>query len=329
MSRTESEFFDELTRLRKRVAELEALDAERRQIEEALRASKEEYRLLLDESSDPIFTFYRDGRYRYVNRAFADGVGRDMGQIIGRSIWDVFPKAEADRRYATVQWVFEKAETRIIEVRVPRPDGDRHYITTAKPIFDEEGQVDSVICISKDITDRKTMEEKLSRMAQYDLLTDLPNRALFGDRLRLAISQARRERTHMALMILDLDRFKQINDAHGHHVGDLVLRAAALRMQSCIRESDTVARLGGDEFAVLLPHVAEDSDALVAAEKICAALEPPYSVDGHAPLAATTSIGIALYPDHGNEEATLMKCADRAMYDAKAQGRSRAQIYQP
>ncbi len=127
--------------------------------EEALRDSEEKYRILLDESSDPIFTFYPDGQYRYVNKAFAEGVGRTQAEIIGRKIWDVFSKEEADKRYATVKWVFENGKTRVIEVRVPRPDGDHFYITTAKPILNGRGEVMSVICISKEITERKRAEE--------------------------------------------------------------------------------------------------------------------------------------------------------------------------
>lgn len=122
---------------------------------------EKEYRLLLDESSDPIFAFYPDGRYRYVNQAFARGVGFERSYIIGNKIWDVFSPDEADKRFALVKWVFENGQTRIIEVRVPRPDGDRFYVTTVKPISDSDGTVVSVICISKDITERKQGEQAL------------------------------------------------------------------------------------------------------------------------------------------------------------------------
>jgi len=138
---------------------------ERRQAEEALQESEEKHRILLEESSDPIFTFYPDGQYRYVNKAFADGVGKTREEIIGKKIWDVFPKDEADKRYAAVKWVFENGITKVIEVRVPRPDGDRYYITTVKPILNDQGKVVSVICISKEITERKQAEEAL---AQHD-----------------------------------------------------------------------------------------------------------------------------------------------------------------
>ncbi len=136
-----------------------------------LQLIKNEYRQLLDESSDPIFAFYPDGRYRYVNQAFANGVGRERVNIIGKKIWDVFSRDEADKRFALVKWVFENGQTRIIEVRVPRPDGDRFYVTTVKPISGIGGAVASVICISKDITERKKGEKALQE--GKDLLAEI------------------------------------------------------------------------------------------------------------------------------------------------------------
>ncbi|MBF0293305.1 MAG: response regulator [Nitrospinae bacterium] len=141
------------------LADREKQIVERKLAMEALRASEEKYRILLDESGDPIFSFYPDGQYRYVNRAFALTVGKKPEDIIGRKIWDVFPKEEADRRFANVKWVCENAKGRDIEVRVPRPDGDRYFLTTATPVFDDDRRVISVICSSKDITERKLAEE--------------------------------------------------------------------------------------------------------------------------------------------------------------------------
>ena len=296
---------------------------------ETLRASEQKYRVLLDESSDPIFTFLPDGQYRYVNRAFAQGVGKAQDEIIGKRIWDIFAKDEADKRFAIVKWVFENAESRTIEVRVPRPDGDRYYLTTVKPILDDAGRVTYVICISKEITERKIMEDRLARMAQYDALTDLPNRALFSDRLRNAIAKAKRDKTRLALMFIDLDRFKPINDRFGHHVGDLLLRAAARRMQECVRESDTVGRIGGDEFVVLLPTMEHVQDALLVAEKIRLALNQPFELPGIQRLDISSSTGIAIYPDHGNDEIQLAKNADDAMYQAKEHGRNTVRLFQP
>lgn len=296
---------------------------------EAMRAMEKEYRLLLDESSDPIFAFYPDGRYRYVNQAFANGVVRERTAIMGKKIWDVFPKDEADKRFAVVKWVFENGQTRIIEVRVPRPDGDRFYVTTAKPILDDESQVASVICISKDITDRKLAEEALVRMAQYDGLTDLPNRALFSDRLQHAISEAVRNKTRLALLFIDLDHFKTVNDTCGHAAGDLLIQAVALRLQSNVRKSDTVGRLAGDEFVVVLPDIEDDSFAMAVADKIRDSLSQPFDLNEYQSHTISSSIGVAIYPDHGLTEIELTRHADHAMYRAKGSGRNAVMLFQP
>lgn len=160
-TKTRSELIEELEDLRRRLTESEKAEVERWHAEAALRASEEKYRILLDESSDPIFTFSPHGQYRYVNREFANGLGKMPEEIIGRRIWDVFPQEEADKRFAIVKEVFENGGSRVIEVRVPRPNGDRYYITTVKPILDDDHRVTSVMCISKEITERRRAEEAL------------------------------------------------------------------------------------------------------------------------------------------------------------------------
>lgn len=317
----------ELGDLRRRVAALQAVANEQERAIESLRAGRDQFRVLLDESSDPIFSFCADGRYAYVNRAFAEGVNRRQDEIIGRTIWDVFSKDEADKRFAAVKWVFEHAERKVLEVRVPRPDGDRYYITTVKPILDDAGRVATVICISKEITERKRMEERLAHMAEYDALTDLPNRALFAERLLQAIAMAKRDKTRLALMWLDLDNFKSVNDTFGHHVGDLLLRAAAKRMKEALRESDTVGRIGGDEFVVLLPVVKGEKDAYIVAETIRASLARAFDLPECPGVESSSSIGIAIYPDHGKDDVQLMKNADRALYRAKDEGRNRTRFF--
>jgi diguanylate cyclase (GGDEF)-like protein/PAS domain S-box-containing protein len=296
---------------------------------EALQAIEQEYRLLLDESSDPIFSFFPDGRYRYVNHAFANGVGHQRIDIIGKKIWDIFPVDEADKRFAVVKWVLENGQSKIIEVRVSRPEGDRFFVTTVKPIFDEAGTVGSVICISKDITERKAMEEKLARMALYDGLTELPNRALFADRLQHAIGEATRNESRLALLFIDLDHFKTVNDIFGHALGDLLLQTVAQRLQACVRKSDTVGRLGGDEFVVLLPGIEDERYAMAVAEKIRHALSEPFDLNGYHCDTVSSSIGVAVYPNHGANEIELTRHADDAMYQTKAKGRNGVTLFQP
>ena len=163
-------------------------------------------------------------------------------------------------------------------------------------------------------------EERMRHMAQHDPLTQLPNRALFSDRLRAALARARRDRGSAGLMFVDLDHFKDVNDACGHAVGDQLLVAASARMRDCLRESDTLARIGGDEFVVLLPHIDDRTDAELVAGRIRAALAQPFAIDGRE-LSISASIGIGIFPEHGADDVSLMKSADDAMYRAKDIGR--------
>ncbi len=166
----------------------------------------------------------------------------------------------------------------------------------------------------------------LKHLAQHDSLTGLPNRALFDDRMQQAMALARRDQTHVALLFVDLDGFKAINDTRGHHVGDLLLRDAAQRMETCVRNADTVGRLGGDEFVVLLPFLEVERDALLVAEKICHALRQPFALDGQNVL-ISASIGVAVYPEHGSDELKLSQSADAAMYQSKEDGGNRVRLF--
>lgn len=179
-----------------------------------------------------------------------------------------------------------------------------------------------------DITVRKEMEERMRHLAHYDALTELPNRALITDRLQQAVIKARRDKTHMAVMFLDLDKFKPVNDNWGHDIGDLLLKQVAQRLLVCVRASDTVARIGGDEFIVLLPTIEQELDTTVVAEKILHALKQPFDVAGHV-LNISGSIGIAVYPEHGDDEKLLLINADIAMYHAKKDGRNDYRLYIP
>lgn len=170
--------------------------------------------------------------------------------------------------------------------------------------------------------ERKQVEARLNHMARYDQLTDLPNRALFHDRLQSALARARRDLERVGILFLDLDRFKEINDRRGHAVGDHLLCEVSRRLSACVRESDTVGRLGGDEFAVLLPRIAKPEGAMAVAEKIRRALHRPFDLDGQQ-ATISGSIGLALYPDHGESEDVLLKLADDAMYAAKRCGGNR------
>jgi diguanylate cyclase (GGDEF)-like protein/PAS domain S-box-containing protein len=198
----------------------------------------------------------------------------------------------------------------------------------AAPLFDETGRSRGAIGATLDITERKRAEEQIKSLAYHDSLTGLPNRRLFQDRLSMAVAQSHRNSQRLAVLFLDLDRFKSVNDSLGHAAGDRLIQDVAERLRTCLREGDTVARLGGDEFTLLLPGVAQVVDAARVAEKVLDALRVPFLIDERE-LLATASIGISLYPEDGRDADTLVKNADAAMYRAKQQGRDNYQLCAP
>ncbi len=196
-------------------------------------------------------------------------------------------------------------------------------------VCDDSGVVTHYVATHTDITRRKAIEEEVRQLAFFDPLTNLPNRRLLTDRLQNAVTHAKRESDHLALFFVDLDKFKPVNDIHGHAAGDQLLQAVATRLRGCVRECDTVARVGGDEFVLLLGGIVEMADAILVAEKIQTALQQPFHLDGGLSVHISSSTGVALYPEHGLDEATLSRHADVAMYCAKAAGRDRYVVYNP
>jgi diguanylate cyclase (GGDEF)-like protein len=176
------------------------------------------------------------------------------------------------------------------------------------------------------MVDMNEKHDKANYVAHHDHLTGLPNRTLFSDRLQQALAIAKRDKGNFAIMFIDLDKFKPVNDVFGHHIGDLLLKEAAERMLECIRESDTVARLGGDEFVVLLPFIENEQDALLVAEKIRHILNQPFALLGNQ-MSISSSTGIVVYPEHGSNEAELTKNADVAMYHVKESGRNAVMLF--
>lgn len=216
------------------------------------------------------------------------------------------------------------------EHRVICRDGSVKWVLARGMIVSHspDGKPLRMIGTHADITERKQMEERMRHMAHYDLLTELPNRALLNERLQQAVVKAQRDKAHMAVMFLDLDRFKPVNDKLGHDIGDLLLKLVAQRLLSSVRASDTVARLGGDEFVVLLHAVEHEQDAIVVAEKMLHALNQSFQVAQHE-ISISGSIGIAVYPQHGEDEKLLLINADIAMYHAKKSGRNHYCLFAP
>ena len=208
-----------------------------------------------------------------------------------------------------------------------RRDGVESSIEdSAAPIHDRRGTVTGAVMVFHDVTTARALSLQMAYLAQHDGLTELPNRALLADRLKQAIALASRRKRQLALLFLDMDRFKNINDSLGHAIGDRLLQSVAHRLVSCVRSSDTVSRQGGDEFVILLPDISHLEDAAICSEKIRQALSAPHSMDQH-DLHVTGSIGIATYPDDGVDSETLLQHADFAMYHAKEKGRNNVQYF--
>ncbi len=293
--------------------------AARRQAERALRDSEARYRTIVDTANDAIVALDEQGRITYVNQRAPDILGGEADDLLGRPFTAILHEADRldwERRLARLK----RGARMLYDVRLQRVDGQELWaLNSCSPQFDERGQFAGAIAMLKDVTERKQAEEALAHQALHDALTSLPNRNLLHDRLDQAILSARREDRSLALFLIDLDRFKEVNDTFGHHYGDLLLKQVGPRLRGALRESDTVARLGGDEFAVLLPACAEMEAAKVTAGKLLGALEEPFVVEGQT-LTISGSMGVVLYPDHGEDVQTLMRRADVAMYAAKRDG---------
>jgi diguanylate cyclase (GGDEF)-like protein/PAS domain S-box-containing protein len=299
---------------------------ERNQMQEAMRESEERYRLLVELSPDGI-AVHSDGKFVFINPSGARMLGAESpDQLIGMTVLDLvheeFREVAKSRirqlggRMQAVPWIeekFLKLDGMVIDVEV------------ASVNFTYEGKP-AVQTIFRDITERKLVEQKLKQMALYDTLTGLPNRTLFFDRMTQLLELAKRNKYVIALLYVDLDRFKTINDTLGHEVGDLVLATAGQRMVSCTRRSDTVARIGGDEFIGICGRITAPADAAVVAQKMIVSLSEPFRLRGHE-CAIGASVGISIYPQDGDDVETLVSKADSAMYRVKESGKGGFQFY--
>lgn len=265
----------------------------------------------------------------YVNPYFTQLTGYSLEEVQGK-------KTSILKSGLTDQMVYRDLWKHIIRGQswvgeiINRTKNGKTYVeeTHIAPVVDAEGQRSHYVAIKIDITERKHAQAKLDHLAHYDVLTNLPNRSLFVERVQHGLTLAKRENQLLGLLFLDLDKFKPINDTWGHAVGDLVLQEVAQRMQSCVRESDTVSRIGGDEFVVLLLNLTGPTDALLVAEKIRVTLNQPMLLDGKT-LSISSCIGVALYPEHGLSQVELSRHADAAMYQAKERGRDRVVLFEP
>ena len=278
--------------------------------------------VLLDASPDLIWLKNTAGIYLFCNRAFERFFGAKELDIVGKSDYEFVDYKTADF-FQTNDLIAMEAQTsmRNEEELTFKEDGYSGLFETIKtPVFDDNGEIIGILGIARDITTRRESEAKIEKLEYFDALTDLPNKTLLNIRTVHDISIASRQREKLAILFLDFDHFKNINDTLGHAIGDELLVEIAKRLKVLVREEDTVSRQGGDEFVIVLPNVKVDGAAHVA-KKLLQAVELPITIKGHE-LVITASIGIAMYPDDGNDLETLFKSADAAMYLAKQNGRN-------
>jgi diguanylate cyclase (GGDEF)-like protein/PAS domain S-box-containing protein len=294
---------------------------ERARADRSLRESEQRYRLMAENSTDMISRTTAYGQMLYVSDATRTILGYEPSEMAGLRVFDFIVEGDHEvvKRAARAAKATGPATCCY---RARRKDGSWIWFeTTSRAILDPDGEVREFISVSRDISERKRAEEQIEYQAYHDALTGLPNRLLFRDRLTVALAHARRLDVPLAVMFLDLDHFKNVNDTLGHSLGDELLKAIAARLRAVLREEDTIARMGGDEFTVLLSDLRNADDAAVIAQKILEAVAYPVQVEGEE-LYITTSIGIALYPNDGDSAEALLKSADHAMYRAKDAGRS-------
>ncbi len=262
------------------------------------------------------------GRIEYVNNKFVQNSGYAEDQVVGRELIGFNLGGDSAARKALWAAIWQGDSWRG-EVRKRRRNGGHYWeLSSGSPIRNAQGRVTHYLEVGEDITEKKQAETMIRQMAYYDALTQLPNRTLFNDRLAHALPRAKREKKVLAVLFLDLDGFKNVNDTLGHSAGDVLLQDVAKRLTYCVRENDTVARMGGDEFMVLLPALDETKHAGRVAEKIIAAFQEPFTI-GDETRSVTTSIGISTYPMDGEGAEDLIKNADAAMYRSKEGGRNR------
>jgi diguanylate cyclase (GGDEF)-like protein/PAS domain S-box-containing protein len=301
---------------------------ERKRIEQALRQAEEKYRSIFQGAAIGIFQSTPGGRYIDVNPAMAHMLGYDSPQELVGSITDISQQVYVDpkSREELTRLLREEGMVKNFECEVHRKDGSKMWFSANVRAVSEDGVLMGYEGTNEDITARKVAEGRIQFLAYYDTLTGLPNRTLFQDRLGKALAGARRQKYKIALLFLDLDGFKIINDSLGHSVGDLLLQEVGERLKNWGREQDTVARLSGDEFLIMLTQVKEQPDVAVAAERLMDAMTAEFVVQGHS-LNVSCSIGVSIFPEHGADCETLIKNADAAMYSAKDCGRNNFQFF--
>lgn len=298
-----------------------------KQVLEQIIEERAQLAMIVESSNDAIFSVSPDDVITSWNRGAETIFGYSAEEIIGSQIYNIIPGDRHNERSRILQTIMSGEQINHFETTRIRKDGSQIYVSiTISPILDACGNITGCSVISRDVTERRKMEEIIKHHAYHDPLTDLPNRQLFMDLLSMGLAQARRNKKKLALLFMDLNGFKQVNDTLGHSCGDRLLQEVAQRLKASIRVSDSVARLGGDEFTVLLPDLAQTDDVGIVLRKILGAFETPFILDDVL-VDTTASIGVCMFPDDGECSEELMKKADLAMYQAKGSGRNSYKFY--
>lgn len=306
---------------------------EREVARQELFIEKERAQVTLNSIGDAVLSTDISGNVTYLNVVAEAMTGWPCKEAVGHALTEVFQIIDgATRRPSPNPMELAIQQNRAVGLSANciliRRDGHECAIEDcAAPIHDRDGQVTGAVIVFHDVSMARAMVIEMSHLAQHDVLTDLPNRLLLNDRLAQAISLARRNQNQVAVLFLDLDGFKHINDSLGHAIGDKLLQSVAARLSACVRKSDTVSRQGGDEFVILLSEVGHAADAAVSATKILTELKRAHTIGEHH-FHVTASIGISTYPENGEDAETLTKNADTAMYHAKEYGRDNYQFFQ-
>jgi diguanylate cyclase (GGDEF)-like protein/PAS domain S-box-containing protein len=321
------------------------LQSENHSIAQRLERSERMYRSLVDSSPDIIYTLDSDGHFTFINSRVYPLLGFHRSELIGQHYSVLVHEGDMER----ANYVFnegrnefvrsrgvelrlkskrEEYQARIFSIELVLTDLGSVAAEDASGIEPEQRKLMGTYCVARDVTERKRADEQIAYQAYHDILTDLPNRALFNDRLGLALLQARRNQSLLAVLFIDLDRFKVVNDTFGHGVGDVLLQHVAVRLKGCLRRCDTLSRIGGDEFTAILPELTNKQDAALIGEKFVTCLREPFALAGQI-VHVSASIGVTLYPGDGMSIEELLRNADVAMYHMKSKGKNGFAFFEP
>jgi diguanylate cyclase (GGDEF)-like protein/PAS domain S-box-containing protein len=298
-----------------------------KETERALEASEARFRVLTESSLDLISVVDADGTLRYQSGALRSLLGYDPMETLGKNVFELVHRDDAEHFRAAMRRIIETRHSASpVELRFRHKDGAWRTFESLGTNCLDNPHIRGVVFNSRDVTDRKVIQQRIQHLAYHDNLTGLPNRSLLQDRLAHAIARAERSHRKVAVLFIDLDNFKNINDTLGHDVGDELLRQVSRRLSDCVRVEDTIARQGGDEFIVLLDSLEDGRGASLVAQKVLNGLRLPFALGG-TEQHVSASVGIALYPEDGRDAQTLMKNADTAMFHGKSLGKNTYQFF--